>query len=235
MLNIKIADYIDLTSLNGDDTEKRICELCEKALKFNVAGVCVYPAFVKLVKKKLNNTPIKAISVAGGFPSGQTFTQVKLLETKFAIDEGADEIDFVINRGKIIEKEYNYVLDEIAKAKEICKDSCLKVIIETGELITAENISNAGFIAIDAGCDFIKTSTGKIQIGATIESATCMLNIIKNHYELTGRKVGFKAAGGISSPEDAFKYYELVKNILGSNWLNNKYFRIGGSKIIDRI
>jgi len=243
----QILGMIDLTTLEGSDNNEKITMLCEMAQSFHLAGknipdvaaVCVYPPFIALAKSQLTGTNIKVASVAGAFPSGQSPIKVKLAEISYAIEQGANEIDMVISRGKFLEGDYQTVYDEIAAISEVCKDVHLKVILETGELETLKNIRRASVIAISAGADFIKTSTGKIQPAATTEGFLVMLDAIKEHYQNTNKKIGIKPAGGISDPDQAIQYYLLVKDVLGKEWLNPELFRFGASrlasKILDRI
>jgi deoxyribose-phosphate aldolase len=186
---------------------------------------------LKTAKNELINSSIKLASVATGFPSGQTLLPIKLLETQLALDHGADEIDMVISRGKFLEGEYNYVFDEIAAIKEICKGNTLKVILETGELETFDNIRKASDIAIYAGADFIKTSTGKIQPGATLSANLVMLQSIKDYYDKTGIKIGIKPSGGLSSIEVVLPYLEMIRAVLGEHWITNKLVRFGASSL----
>ncbi len=238
-----ILGLVDLTTLEGADTNEKVIALCEKAKGFkdksrgvpNVAAVCVYPVFVRLVKDQLIGSDIKTASVAGAFPSGQSPLSVKLMEVQYAVDQGADEIDMVISRGKFLQGEYDEVFDEIASIRDVCKNVHLKVILETGELQTIENIRKASEIAINAGADFIKTSTGKIQPAATELAVLVMLDTIKEYYEKSGKKIGVKAAGGISSPDQAINYYLLVSKTLGDQWIDKEYFRIGASSLTDNI
>ena len=234
-----LLSCIDLTTLEGCDNTGKIIALCSKARSFGESGlpfpaaVCIYPPFVHLAKDQLKGTDIRVASVAGAFPSGQSPLFVRLEEVRYAVDEGADEIDMVISRGRLLEGDENYVFDEIAAIRGICKEVNLKVILETGELKTPALIRKASEIAISAGADFIKTSTGKIQPAATEESMEIMLMVIRENFEKTGKKTGIKPAGGISEPLQALKYYELTERILGSEWLNNKLFRIGASRLAD--
>lgn len=242
-LNKFILSSIDLTSLEGSDTSTKIIDVCNKAKSFhkkhatipNVAAVCVYPTLVHIVKKELKNTGIKTASVAGAFPSGQSPLPIKLSEVRYAIDEGADEIDMVISRGKLLEGNYNAVFDEIAAIKDICKNNHLKVILETGELESLTNVRRASEIAMHAGADFIKTSTGKINRAATPEAMLTMLEAIKEYYIKTHKKVGIKPAGGISELVDAKNYVKLTYTVLGNTWLNNSLFRIGASRLADNV
>ena len=234
-------NLVDLTTLEGSDTDNRVVALCEKALKLkdkglpSVAAVCVYPPFVKLAKQVLAHSDIHVASVAGAFPSGQSPLYVKLEEIKYAVNEGADEIDMVISRGKFLEGKYSQVFDEVAAIKEVCKDVHLKVILETGELGSLTNVKIASEIAMNAGGDFIKTSTGKISPAATEEAVFVMLQAIKDFYKETGKKIGIKPAGGVSEPEKAVNYIKLVSSILGKEWMNNELFRIGASRLVDKL
>ncbi len=238
-----ILSFIELTSLEGSDTDEKVVNLCRKAYSFkdkgedipNVASVCVYPVFVKLAKEQLKGRNIKVVSVAGAFPGGQSPLSVKLSEVKYALGEGADEIDMVMSRGKFLEGKYSVVSDEIAEIKAVCKATPLKVILETGELGSLSNISKASEIAIEAGCDFIKTSTGKIKPGATEQAFFVMLDAIKEHYEKTEKMTGIKPAGGISEPQQALNYFIMVSNILGDKWIDKKLFRFGASKLADAL
>jgi deoxyribose-phosphate aldolase len=238
-----ILGMIDLTILNGSDTDEKIINLCQTAHTYkdkgidipNVAAVCVYPPFVKKAKENLKNTDIKVASVAGAFPSGQSPLNVKLAEIKYAIDQGADEIDMVISRGKLLEKKYSVVFDEISAIRELCKDVHLKVIIETGELETLTNIKIASEIAVNAGADFLKTSTGKIPVSATEQAVLVMIDTIKDFYNKTGKIVGIKVAGGVSESFQALNYFMLVQNVLGDKWINKNYFRFGASRLANNI
>jgi len=234
---------IDLTTLEGSDTEKKIEDLCIKAKSIedkgkglpNVAAVCVYPPFVKIAKNRLDGTGIFVASVAAGFPAGQTPLFIKKEEVKFAVDEGADEIDIVISRGKVLQGDLNEVFDEIASLREVSKNVHLKVILETGELETIYNIRKASELAINAGADFIKTSTGKIKPAATVRAVMIMLDTIKEYYNKTDKMIGIKPAGGISEKSQVIEYYGLVQNILGQEWLNKNYFRFGASRLVDNL
>lgn len=240
--NLKtIFSCIDSTTLEGADTHQRVKDLCMNSVDWqtdtipHVASVCVYPVFVKEACNYLKGSGIKVASVAGAFPAGQSPLNVKLAEVQYALNEGADEIDMVISRGKLIDGEYDIVVEEIKSIKEVCGNHVLKVILETGELPSGELVAKASELAIEGGADFLKTSTGKIAVGATLESSKIMLTIIKNYYQKTGKLVGFKAAGGISTPEQALEYYELAQNTLGSNFVNNQYFRIGASRLTKKL
>jgi len=234
-----LLSCIDLTTLEGSDNTARIAELCRKAISFGESGlplpaaVCIYPPFVKFAKDQLKGSGILVAAVAGAFPSGQSPLSVRLGEVRYTVDEGADEIDMVISRGRLLEGDDNFVFDEIAAIREVCKDVHLKVILETGELKSHDLIRKAAGIAIAAGADFIKTSTGKIQPAATEEAMEIMLEVIRKAYEKTGKKTGIKPAGGISEPKQALQYYLLTERILGENWLNKNLFRIGASRLAD--
>lgn len=237
---LKMAlNMVDLTTLEGADTDKKVIQLCNKAQHLHdahpnlptVAAVCVYPNFVKTAKANLHGSGINVAAVATAFPSGQSSKKIKLLDTKIAIDAGAEEVDMVISRGKFHEGNYNFVYDEIAAIKEACGNSRLKVILETGELGTYDKVRKASDIAIAAGADFIKTSTGKINPAATLPVTLVMLEAIKDYYYKTGIQVGMKPAGGISNSKLALQYLILVKETLGKDWLSNKWFRFGASSL----
>jgi deoxyribose-phosphate aldolase len=241
-VHIQLFGLLDMTTLEGSDTGEKVKALCERS-RFSqlnhafpdAAAVCVYPSLVLAARNALEGTHISVASVAGGFPSGQTSLKVKLEEVRWAIDEGADEIDTVISRGKLLEGNDNEVFDEIAAIRDTCRPAHLKVILETGELPAIEYVRNASEIAIEAGADFIKTSTGKISVGATPEAFLVMLDTIREYLEKTGKAIGIKPAGGIRTPEQALIYYRLVSAILGSEWLNKDYFRIGASSLADAL
>jgi len=239
---IKTLGYLDLTTLEGSDTVDKVKQLCRQAHfsavdpRFSdAAAVCVYPSLVSAARRELQNTGIRVAAVAGGFPSGQTSLKVKLEEVKWAVDEGAEEIDTVISRGKLLEGRDTEVYEELCALREACSDQLLKVILETGELVTIDHIRRACEIAILAGADFIKTSTGKIPVGATPEAFLVMLDTIREYQGITGKAVGIKAAGGIRTPDQALRYYHLVKETLGSDWLNARCFRIGASSLANEI
>ncbi len=232
-------NMIDLTTLEGKDTQGKVKQLCYKAIHLHdaypdlptVAAVCVYPSMVKTAKTALGNSGIKVASVATAFPSGQAPKDVKIRDTKFAVNEGADEIDMVISRGKFLEGEYNFVFDEIAAIKEACGQARLKVILETGELGSYDKVRRASDIAMYAGADFIKTSTGKISPAATLPVTLVMLEAIRDFYYQTGKKIAMKPAGGISRSKLALHYLVMVKEILGDGWMNNEWFRFGASSL----
>ena len=236
-----ILSCIDLTSLEGSDNSGKILQLCRKALSFGASGlplpaaVCVYPPFVSLAKKELKGSGILVAAVAGAFPSGQSPLKLRIEEALFAVNEGADEIDMVISRGRLLEGDERFVFEEVMAIREAAKNQHLKVILETGELRTPELIRKASEIAIAAGADFIKTSTGKIQPAATEDAMEVMLGVIKEHFEKTGKHIGIKPAGGISEPTQALRYYALTERILGIEWLDKRFFRIGASRLADAL
>jgi len=241
---LKLAlSMIDLTTLEGKDTDKKVVQLCTKAMHLHdeipglptVAAICVYPSMVAVAKKALGNSGIKVASVATAFPSGQSTAYIKIIETKFAVSEGADEIDMVISRGKFLAGEYSFVFDEIAAIKEACGKSRLKVILETGELCTLDNVRKASDIAILAGADFIKTSTGKVPVAATMPVTLVMLEAIRDYYYKTGKMVGMKPAGGISKSKLALQYLVMLNETLGADWLSNEWFRFGASSLANDI
>ena len=238
-----VLNMIDLTTLEGKDTPGKVRQMCYKAQHLHdafpglptVAAVCVYPTMVKIAKDSLVGPSVKVASVSTAFPSGQSTHQVKILDTQFAIDQGADEIDMVISRGKFLAGEYAFVYDEIAAIKEVCGKIRLKVILETGELPTLDMVRKASDIAIHAGADFIKTSTGKIQPAATMQVTFTMLMAIKDHYDRTGIMIGMKPAGGISNSKLALHNLVMVKEILGNQWLSNEWFRFGASSLANDV
>jgi len=241
---LKLAlNMIDLTTLEGKDTDGKVKQMCYKAMHLHdvypdlptVAAVCVYPSMVAVAKKALGDSGIKVASVATAFPSGQSTRDVKLRDTKYAISQGADEIDMVISRGKFHQGEYNFVFDEIAAIKEACGDARLKVILETGELGTYDKVRRASDIAMYAGADFIKTSTGKIQPAATMPVTLVMLEAIRDFYYKTGKKIAMKPAGGISKAKQALHYLVMLNEVLGEDWMNNEWFRFGASSLANDI
>ena len=241
---LKLAlNMIDLTTLEGKDTDGKVKQLCYKAMHLHdvypglptVAAVCVYPSMVRVAKKALEGSGIKVASVATAFPSGQASRDVKLRDTKFAVNEGADEIDMVISRGKFHMGEYNFVFDEIAAIKEACGGARLKVILETGELGTYDKVRRASDIAMYAGADFIKTSTGKISPAATMPVTLVMLEAIRDFYYKTGKRIAMKPAGGISKSKLALYYLVMLNEVLGETWMNNEWFRFGASSLANDI
>jgi deoxyribose-phosphate aldolase len=241
---LKLAlNMIDLTTLEGKDTDGKVKQLCYKAQHLHdsypglptVAAVCVYPSMVKVAKKALGDSGVKVASVSTAFPSGQAPRDVKIRDTKFAVSEGADEIDMVISRGKFHMGEYNFVFDEIAAIKEACGNARLKVILETGELVTYDKVRRASDIAMYAGADFIKTSTGKISPAATMPVTLVMLEAIRDFYYKTGKKIAMKPAGGISKSKLALHYLVMLNEVLGEDWMNNEWFRFGASSLANDI
>jgi deoxyribose-phosphate aldolase len=238
-----VLNMIDLTTLEGKDTEGKVKQLCYKAQHLHdalpglptVAAVCVYPSMVKTAKKALGDSGIKVASVATAFPSGQASREVKIRDTKYAVSEGADEVDMVISRGKFHTGEYSFVFDEIASIKEACGEARLKVILETGELGTMDKVRRASDIAMYAGADFIKTSTGKIQPAATMPVTLVMLEAIRDYFYKTGRMVGMKPAGGISKAKLALHYLVMLKEVLGEDWMDNHWFRFGASSLANDV
>ena len=244
MQGLKLAlSMIDLTTLEGKDTEGKVQQMCYKAQHIaddliglpTVAAVCVYPNHVKTAKKCLLHSKVKIASVATAFPSGNSSLRIKLADTKIAVDNGADEVDMVISRGEFLQGNYQYVYDEIATIKEACKQARLKVILETGELSTLDNVRKASDIAILAGADFIKTSTGKIQPAATMPVTLVMLQAIKDYYDTTGKMIGMKPAGGISSAKMSLQYLVMLYETLGDEWMSNEWFRFGASSLANDI
>lgn len=234
-----LFNCIDLTTLKETDNDEYVMQFTQKVNKFdeeypdlkNVAAICVYPCFADIVRDTLEVDDVNIACVSGGFPSSQTYSEVKIVETALAIKDGADEIDIVISVGKYLAGDYENMCDEIDEIKETCRDRILKVTLETGALKKASDIKKAALLSLYAGADFIKTSTGKIAISATYEAAYVMCQAIKEYYEQTGIKKGFKAAGGINTVQDAICYYTIVKEVLGEKWLDNKYFRLGTSRL----
>ena len=236
-------NMIDLTTLEGKDTEGKVKQLCYKAVHLHdvypglptVAAVCVYPSMVATAKKALGDSGVNVASVATAFPSGQAPRNVKISDVKYAVQQGADEIDMVISRGKFLEGEYNYVFDEIAAVKEACGEARLKVILETGELVTYDKVRRASDIAMYAGADFIKTSTGKISPAATMPVTLVMLEAIRDFYYKTGKMIGMKPAGGISKSKLALHYLVMLNETLGEDWMNNHWFRFGASSLANDV
>ncbi len=237
----KIYHITDYTSLNATDTPSSIKEFCNKALmiseEYSIAGpasICVYPLLVNSAVESLQNSGIKVTSVAGYFPTGLAHLDMKLNEISYALDQGAAEIDLVLNRANLVAGNYDAVMLEVSRSKEICGVASLKVILETGEL-NEEQIEIASKLSLESGADFIKTSTGKVAVGASIKASKIMLSQILEYYKKTGKRKGFKAAGGISDSNTALEYYDLVSNILGSDCLDPTYFRIGASRLISNM
>lgn len=230
---------IDLTTLKCTDSEPSVMQFTQRVNDFvdkypdldNVAAICVYPNMAEIVNDTLEADNVNIACVSGGFPSSQTFIEVKVAETSLALHAGADEIDIVISVGKFLSGDYEGMCDEIEELKDVCGEKHLKVILETGALATAENIKKTSILSMYSGADFIKTSTGKEKPAATPEAAYVMCQAIKEYFLETGRKVGFKPAGGINTVEDALTYYTIVKEVLGKEWLNNELFRLGTSRL----
>lgn len=235
-------NQIDLTTLSGDDTVLKVATMTQKVNDFknhfphlpNVAAICVYPAMVPVVKQHLTEN-IGIASVAAGFPASQTYIEVKVAETAMAVMEGATEIDVVISIGKFLEEDYQTVYDELCELRAASRTAHLKVILETGMLQSMANVKKASIIAMAAGADFIKTSTGKTPVSATPEATWTMCQAIKDWKEKTGKIIGYKPAGGIATTQEAVTHYTIVKSILGNEWLNNKLFRFGASRLANNL
>lgn len=238
-----LLNCIDLTTLKSTDSPSSVAKFTEAVNNFeelfpslpNVAAICVYPNFAAVVRTVLEVSGVKIACVSGAFPSSQSFEEVKIAETSLAVANGADEIDIVLNLGEFFDHDYEEVTDEISEQKEACRGGVLKVILETGALRTARNIKAASILSLYSGADFLKTSTGKEYPGASLEAAYIMAQCIKEYYDKTGTKVGFKAAGGVRTTEDAVKYYTIIKEVLGEEWLNNEYFRLGASSLANAV
>jgi len=234
-----IFSLIDLTSLKSTDNADNITKMVEKVNRFKthfpempqVAAICIYPSMVETVKSTLQVDKVQIAAVSAGFPSSQTFISVKAAETELAVAKGANEIDIVISLGRFLAGDYDYVANEIRIIKESMPGAHLKVILESGLIPELDQVFKASVLSIEAGADFIKTSTGKEEPAATLEAIYVMCHAIKQHYEKTGKMIGLKPAGGIATSSDAIAYYAVVKSILGSAWLNNQYFRIGASRL----
>ncbi|MCM1310040.1 MAG: deoxyribose-phosphate aldolase [Bacteroides sp.] len=238
-----VFNSIDLTTLTSTDSPQSVAKFTERVNAFeeqyphlpNVAAICVYPNFVPVVRTVLDVTEVEIAAVSGAFPSSQSFPEVKIAETALAIEAGADEIDIVFNLGNYLDGDYEEVSDEISELKHSTRGGKLKVILETGALKTAANIKAASVLSLYAGADFLKTSTGKEYPGASLEAAYVMAQCIKEYFEKTGNRVGFKASGGVRTTEDAVKYYTIIKEVLGEEWLSNEYFRIGASSLANAV
>ena len=239
----ELFSCVDLTTLKCTDNAESVLQMTEKVNSLedkypdlkNVAAICVYPNFASIVSESLEVESVEVACVSGGFPSSQTFSEVKIAETALALQAGATEIDIVLSVGKFLDGDYESVCDEIQELKDLCGEKTLKVILETGALKSAENIKKAAILSIYSGADFIKTSTGKETPAATPEAAYVMCKTIKEYYEKTGKKIGFKAAGGINSTDDALLYYSIVEETLGKEWLCSKLFRIGTSRLANTL
>ena len=238
-----ILSMIDLTTLEGQDTPGKVTQLCQKAIHLHdalpglphVAAVCVYPTMVSVAKKALAGHDINIASVATAFPSGMSTLKVKLDDTRMAVKAGATEIDMVISRGKFLAGDYRYVFDEIVAVKEACGDAHLKVILETGELGALDRVRKASVLAMHAGADFIKTSTGKIQPAATMQVTLVMLQAIRDFYRDTGKMIGMKPAGGISTSKLAIHYLVMLHETLGNAWMTPQWFRFGASSLANDV
>lgn len=238
-----LFNTIDLTTLNTTDSPQSVADFTERVNAFdneypqykNVAAICVYPNFAEVVRTVLDVTDVDIAVVSGAFPTAQSFLETKIAETSLAVSAGADEVDIVFNVGNFLDGDYEAVCDEISEQKDACQDAILKVILETGALKTAENIRAASILSLYSGADFLKTSTGKVYPGASLEAAYVMAQCIKEYHAATGRMVGFKAAGGVSTTADAVKYYTVIKEVLGENWLSNEYFRLGASRLANNL
>jgi deoxyribose-phosphate aldolase len=240
-----VMNMIDLTTLEGTDTPNKIRQLCYMAMHPHdkmsgiptVAAVCVYPTLIRTAKEALKGSNVKVAAVSTYFPSGQSTREIKLKETQWAIDEGADEIDMVISRREFLQGNYEYVLDEIIQIKQLCHKNKvrLKVILETGEIGSLDDVRKASDIALLANPDFIKTSTGKIGQAANMQVTLVMLQAIWDHYQRTGIQVGMKPAGGISDAKSALHYLVMVREVLGTEWLSNKWFRFGASRLANDV
>lgn len=240
----QIFNSIDLTTLKSTDSQRSVADFTERVNAFahehadlpNVAAICVYPNFVPIVRTVLDCSDVDIAAVAGSFPSAQTFIEVKIAEIALAVEAGADEIDVVLGMGDFFDHDYEEVCDQLTEMKHACRSSLLKVILETGALKSAENIRNASLLSLYSGADFLKTSTGKEYPGASLEAAYVMCECIREYYEKTGRMVGFKVSGGVSTTEEALKYYTIVKEVLGENWVaSNETFRIGASRLANAV
>jgi deoxyribose-phosphate aldolase len=238
-----ILGSIDLTTLEGTDNTEKVTNLCKTAVSFRnvdrgipaTASVCVYPRFVALAKEKLQGTGVKVASVAGAFPAGQLPIELKVAEVEYAVAQGADEIDMVISRGAFLEGSYQEVFNEICAIRKACAGRVLKVILETGELQSPQNIFRASQLAIHAGADFLKTSTGKIAVNATPEAFWVMMFAIRQHFQETGKKVGIKVAGGVSTLEQAYTYLLLWRQNMGREWVTPELFRVGTSRLAGKV
>ena len=242
--NVRLCfSALDLTTLNATDSPQSVARFTERVNSFeeeygelpHVAAICVYPNFAQLVRTVLDVSDVSVACVSGGFPSSQTFPEVKVAETALAVEAGANEIDIVMNIGNFLDDDWQEVCDEIDELKHSCRGARLKVILETGALRTAENIRNASVLALYSGADFLKTSTGKGYPGASLHAAYVMCQCIKEYYEKTGNRVGFKAAGGVATTDEALSYLCIVKAVLGDEWLTPEYFRIGASRLANNL
>lgn len=231
----RLLGFVDLTTLEGSDTRERVLNLCQKALRYKTGGVCVYPYYAPLVAETLKGSGIKTACVVGGFPASQLPLELKLAEARYVLEQGADEMDMVLSQGAFLEGDTHRAGEEIAAMKAVCGEKHLKVILETGALQDLGLIKAASELSIENGADFIKTSTGKIAVSATLEAYYVMLQVIKEHYTRTGRRIGIKPAGGISTVEGALPYFRLLVAVLGEEWLSVDLFRVGASRLADAL
>ncbi|MDE6307957.1 MAG: deoxyribose-phosphate aldolase [Bacteroidales bacterium] len=231
----RLLGFLDLTTLEGTDTQARVRDLCQKALRYRTGGVCVYPYYAGLVAETLKGSGIRTACVVGGFPASQLPLELKLAEARYVLEQGADEMDMVLAQGAFLEGDSRRAGDEIKAMKAVCGDRHLKVILETGALPDLDAVAAAARLAISSGADFIKTSTGKIAVSATPEAFYVMLRVIKEHREQGGRRIGIKPAGGISTVEAVLPYFRLLYAVLGEDWLRPDLFRIGASRLADAL
>ncbi|MDE5559743.1 MAG: deoxyribose-phosphate aldolase [Bacteroidales bacterium] len=231
----RLLGFLDLTTLEGTDTQARVRDLCQKALRYRTGGVCVYPYYAGLVSETLKGSGIRTACVVGGFPASQLPLELKLAEARYVLAQGADEMDMVLAQGAFLEGDSRRAGDEIKAMKAVCGDRHLKVILETGALPDLDAVAAAARLAISSGADFIKTSTGKIAVSATPEAFYVMLRVIKEHHEQGGRRIGIKPAGGISTVEAVLPYFRLLYAVLGEDWLRPDLFRIGASRLADAL
>lgn len=239
----RLIGLIDLTTLEGNDTNEKVIRLCHQGFEIenaaksipHVAAICVYPTLVKTAKNALAGRDINVAAVAGAFPSGQSPLELRLAEVRYAVEQGADEIDMVISRGRLLSGDVDFVRREIEEHKTACGEAHLKVILETGELGDYDLIYRTSMLAMRTGADFIKTSTGKISPAATPEAAWVMVKAISDFYQESGKKIGFKPAGGIGDPASALVYYKIVASLAGEAWLNKSLFRIGASRLLGKL
>ncbi|PID95273.1 MAG: deoxyribose-phosphate aldolase [Bacteroidetes bacterium] len=237
---LQLLSFVDYTTLSGEDTRERVTHLCQKALALKTqypqggypAAICVYPPFAALVRKLLGTSGIRTACVAGAFPSGQSPLEIKVQEVRWSIEHGAQEIDTLLNRGLLLEGRHEEALAELQAIRRACKGATLKVILETGALESTQQIAQATQMAIKAGADFVKTSTGKTSPAATLEAVEVMAREVAAHHKATGRKVGIKPAGGITTASEAQAYMELIRTLLGEEWLTPQLFRIGASRLV---
>lgn len=236
---LKCFSLMDLTTLHSNDTIQSVQKFVDKVNDLpksypdypSPASICVFPNFAGVVAERRTNPDVHVTTVSGCFPTSQSFLEVKVKECEMAVSAGAEEVDIVLALNSFLDEDFERAKKEITAMRQVCKNVILKVILETGLLVSPENIAEASFLAMESGADFIKTSTGKVEVNATPMSAYVMCEAIRKYYEKTGRKVGFKAAGGISSAEDAMVYYAIVSSVLGSEWLNKDLFRLGVSRL----